>query len=203
MSSDRCALEVVTPNRTALRGVALDPMNKFLLGGITLFVLSIGTAMVVMPSEFEVKRSLQVTGTPAEVYAVAADLHTWPEWTVWSREADPSAVWDWSGEPASVGSTMSWNGDVHEEGRMTITDAQPGKTFAYDLIFVEDGQDTVSSAKLVLSAVAGGTHVDWVMTGELGGPFKLMGPMMDSLVGPMLSEGLTGLEEYMKGLQAN
>jgi len=180
-------------------------MKKILIGcGALLclcFVLLIGT-YVSLPATFEVSRTKLVAGTPAEVFAVAADLHTWPDWTVWSRDGDPSAVWDWTGPPATVGSSMSWKGDVHGTGSLTIESVEENKSMGYVLVFTEEGTDIPSHGVLRFRASGGNTQVDWVMSGDLEGPWRLAGPFMDGLVGGMFDAGLGGLDAHMKTVLA-
>jgi len=51
-----------------------------------------------MDSHYEAQRSQDTAARPNEVYAVVADLHTWPEWITWSKAADPDCTWEFSGE---------------------------------------------------------------------------------------------------------
>lgn len=75
-------------------------MKKLLigcLGLIVVLVLVVVGAIMMMDSTVVVERSKTVSGTPDEVYAVISDLHTWPDWTAWSKEADPDCTWDFQG----------------------------------------------------------------------------------------------------------
>ena len=90
------------------------------LGIVVLIVVLLFVGVQAMPTNYDISHTQVVSGSPDEVFAIASDLHTWPDWTYWSREADPSAVWDWSGAPGSVGSNMSWKGEKHLEGSLTL-----------------------------------------------------------------------------------
>jgi hypothetical protein len=175
-------------------------MKKLLIGCFGLVaLLTIGAiiGVVMMPNKFKVQRTHQVSGTPEEAYAVVANLHTWPDWTSWSREKDASCVWDWTGPESGAGAVMSWKGDVHKEGVLTLTHCVPGKEVAYDVVFIEDGAETTSQASLTFQAVGDKTEVVWTMSGDMAGIWKLMIPVMDILIGPMFDEGLQGLDKQL------
>jgi hypothetical protein len=97
---------------------------------------------------------------------------------------------------------MSWKGDVHGVGKLEITDAVAGQTLAYKLTFDEDGEAMSSNGAMTFSASGEGTQVVWTMTGELDGVWKLMGPLMDGMVGEMFSVGLTGLDAHIQAKKA-
>lgn len=180
-------------------------MKKVLIGCfglISLLVIATAAYLFMASPHYEVTRSNQVSGTPEEAYAVAANLHTWPDWTYWSREADPSCVWDWTGPESGEGATMSWKGDAHGEGRVTLTTCVPGQQVSYDLAFInEDGSELPSAATMTFKALGDKTEVVWTMSGEMSGIWKIMVPLMDGAVGPMFEQGLEGLDGQLKAAE--
>lgn len=58
-----------------------------------------------------VARSIRIDATADEVFAAIADFRTWHHWTPWLA-LDPSTKFNVSDQPASVGSTCRWSGEV-------------------------------------------------------------------------------------------
>ena len=171
-------------------------MKKLLIGctGLIVVLIIAGViAIMMLPSDYELERSKVISATPAEVYAVVGDLHSWPEWTAWSKEADPECIWNYNGK-SGVGAGVDWTGPVHGEGEMTITGLEENSKIEYALTFKEGEDEMVSNGRFELTPSGSGTSVRWVMFGELEGVGKLFGPVMDSMVGPDFEAGLNNLE---------
>lgn len=174
-----------------------------------LLILGVGAILVLgalfaivsgLPDSFSTSRSTEVDASPAEAYAVAADLHDWPEWTFWSRAGDPGATWDFSGEAGAVGHSMKWKGDVWGEGQIVFTGCTPGERLDYELTFWEDGEEMVSTGSIEFVPSSTGTGVTWTMSGQLEGLVaRAMGPLMDGVIGPMFETSLEGLATRLEG----
>jgi uncharacterized protein YndB with AHSA1/START domain len=176
-------------------------MKKVLFGCLGLVVVLVLVAVVsvmLMDGHVEVERTKQVSASPDEVYAVVSDLHTWPEWTAWSKEADPECTWDFEGEKGD-GASMAWDGPVHGEGKLTLKNCIAGELVEYDLAFMEGDEEMSTVGRIELSLAGDNTTVRWVMVAELEGVGKLLGPLMDSMVGVMFDEGLNGLKDKLGG----
>ena len=125
-------------------------MKKLLFGCLGLIVVLILAAVIgimSLPSTVVVERSRTVNATPEEVYAVVSDLHTWPDWTFWSKEADPDCTWDFQGETGD-GASMAWEGPIHGKGKLTLKNCVPGQQVEYDMVFIEESMASVGSMAL-------------------------------------------------------
>ena len=172
-------------------------MKKFLigcLGILVVLVIAAVVAIVAMPSEFSVTREKSVKGTPEAAYAIAGNLHDWPEWTFWSRAGDPTATWDFSGEAAQPGHTMKWKGDTWGEGKIALTECVPNEVLNYELTFYSGGEGETSTGSIRFDPAGESTNVVWTMEGELSGVGKLGGLFIDSVIGPMFELSLDGLD---------
>lgn len=170
-------------------------MIKKVLLGIVGFVVLLAATSYLLPGTYRVERSAVVAAEPAAVYATLTDFETWPSWTAWSPEKDPSCEWTFSGDQHAVGHRMVWEGDVHGQGDMAFTALTPGSGLRYDMAF-ENGQ-FLATGGFDLAAVDGGTEVTWFFGGDTGmNPVgRWMCLFIDSLVGPDFEEGLAGLAE--------
>lgn len=175
-------------------------MKKVLIGCLGLVVVLVIAAVVAvfsLPSEFSVTREKTMAGTPDAAYAIASDLHDWPEWTFWSRAGDPTATWDFSGEAGTPGHSMKWKGDTWGEGEIVLTECIPGDVLKYELTFYEGGEGETSTGAIEFSPAGDGTKVVWMMEGEMSGVGKLFGLVIDAMIGPMFEVSLDGLEDEL------
>ena len=170
-------------------------MKKLLLGCGLFLLLLVGAAVFAissLPDSFLVERELEMKGTPEQAYAAVADLHTWPEWTVWNKEMDPSATWEFKGSEVGNGAVWSWTGEELGNGELTLRDCQSPSSISYDLVM--DGGEVSSSGKITIEPTTPGMIlVHWENGGELAGIWKLIGPLTDGMIGPMYETGLKGL----------
>lgn len=170
-------------------------MAKF-LGFALLFVLLVAfvVPLVFLDDAYAMDRSTEVPAPRDEVHAVVSDLRTWKEWTVWNREADPTVVYSYTGEPGTVGQSMSWKGEELGTGEMTITDVAPGRV-AYELSF--GGGDPAQIEMLLEPRGPASTAVKWVMGGKFEGmPHeRWLGLLIGRMAGPDFESGLANLRE--------
>jgi len=155
---------------------------------IVLFVV-IG---LLLPSEFNVQRSVVIDAEPAKIHILVGDLKRWAEWEPWQDE-DPSIETKIHGESTGVGAKQTWTGDSGS-GELKFMRTDPETGIAYGTFFNEG--DFASVGKIVYEPGPGGTKVTWNWSGKLGkNPFnRYFGAMMDSMVGPMFQRGLDNLK---------
>ena len=46
---------------------------------------------LLLPSTWHVERAITINAPPQYAFTKIVDLRTWPDWTVWTKERDPSA----------------------------------------------------------------------------------------------------------------
>lgn len=183
-------------------------MLKNILIVLVVILLALTVVGFVASNTIRVERGIAIQAEPAAVHAQLADLRTWPEWSAWTKERDPSATWEFSGAASGVGAVWSWSGtkDGLGVGRLEITRSDPQTGIAYDLVF--DGDGMQAPGEVNLSGGNGQTQVTWVYEGELGpkpmgGLLKLfMGGMIGDMIGADFVSGLEGLKQRVEGAPA-
>ncbi len=143
--------------------------------------------------KFSVVRSATIAAPPAVVYELVADPRRWKEWSVWNRR-DPQMTMSYSGAASGAGAVWAWKSASEGDGRMTFTEAEPGRRIAYELFFPDFG--TTSTGALVLSPEGEGTKISWSIDGDLGGNpvSRWFALAMDKLVGKDFESGLANLK---------
>ena len=155
-----------------------------------------------LSKSFAMDRGTVIAAPQAKVHAVVSDLTTWKDWTAWNKTADPTVVYTYLGEPATVGHAMEWTGEKLGKGKLVLTSIAPDR-IGYDMEF--DGRDK-SVGSLVLTPTGEGgqsTAVEWGFSGEMeGAPYqRYFGLMMDKMVGPDFEAGLSSLKVRLEAVK--
>lgn len=157
--------------------------------GATVLAALVG---LMLPSTFEVERSLVINATPARIHSFTSDLTRWPEWVPWLNK-DPNLVVTYGDLTTGVGASQTWTGD-DSDGELLFTRCDPAWGITYDLTF---NKNTYTSTRsLQYRPGAGGTEVVLNMTGDFGNNIlaRYFRGLMPSLLGPQFQEGLARLK---------
>ncbi len=156
---------------------------------VALLVLVVG---FVLPTSWEASRTATFEdASPRQVADAVGDLSTWPEWSVWSAEADETIEVD------VTGAGFAWKSEPMGDGVLTVT-AAGADSVAYGLT----SGDLQSSGELAWRAADedGGTVVTWKEWGEVdGGPLIRWYAFLsaDAIVGGRFEGALERLEERL------
>ena len=169
-------------------------LKKILLGLLILIVLLLGIGFL-LPTEWEVERSIVINAPASAIYPTVADLKTWPGWTYWNRERDPDCEWSFEGSDTGAGAVMKWDGKVHMQGTLTIDSGDPATGIEYTLKMV--GMEQALKGSIGFTAEGSATRVTWHDHGESDGmPWSnwMMLLLIDPLIGGFFEEGLANLK---------
>jgi hypothetical protein len=147
------------------------------------------------PDTFEVKRTILVNATAAEVFLHINDFRKWTDWSPWEK-IDPAMMRDYSGAESGIGAAYAWEGnDKVGKGRMEITTVAIPYKVGIQLDFVEPFPAS-NQTEFLIDPVDEGTQVTWVMSGKYNKLAKLMSVFfdMDSMVGADFEKGLANLK---------
>ena len=174
------------------------------IGFVVVTVLAVGFLIpqLFLSKSYAMDRGIVIAASQAEVLAVVGDLSTWKGWTAWSKEADPTVVYTYVGDPATVGHGMEWTGEKLGKGSLVLTGIKADR-IEYEMEF--DGQDK-SAGSIVADPVEEGglsTRVVWGFSGDMEGlPYKrYFRLMMDKMVGPDFEAGLASLKRRLESAQ--
>jgi uncharacterized protein YndB with AHSA1/START domain len=162
---------------------------------LTLIIIGLGLVVLIaaQPAEFHIERTRRLTAEPDAVYEHLADFHKWAAWSPWEK-LDPAMKKDLAGE--GVGSIYQWAGnDDVGEGRMTILEAEPGRSLKIRLEFFKPWTAT-NTTEFKLTPEGSGTSVTWAMDGNnnfMSKAFSLV-MNMDRMIGKDFEKGLESLD---------
>jgi hypothetical protein len=170
----------------------IRPLRVVVLGLGALVILSVLIGLF-MPRTWTVERSRLVRATPERVQKELEDLRTWPEWTPWSRERDPSLAVTFDGPERGPGARMSWVGQRLGFGSLTLTRVHPLGGVEYEIQF--RGVDQGTQGAVTIAAEPAGSRLTWKDGGDLGwNPMmRLFTPVFTAKLGHDFDECLARL----------
>ncbi len=144
---------------------------------------------------YTVERSLAISATPTEIFALVADFRRWTEWSPWEG-LDPELQRTYSGPESGPGASYSWSGNRKAgHGQMTILETFEPSSITVDLRFDKPFKAR-NDMSFNIEEEGSGSTVHWVMSGRKTFTTRVMGVFksMDALVGPDFEKGLAQLK---------
>ena len=170
-----------------------------LLIGLVVLIAAIAAGSYLLPRNVIVEREITIDAAPEDIYHHIQSLQAFTEWSPWNGR-DPNMTVNFSGPETGVGNVMEWQSDVPEvgNGRQEIVSVSENAEVRTALDFGDMG---TAEAWWLLSEAEGGTTVTWGLNADMGNtpPGRLMGLMMDGLVGADYDTGLLNLKTLVEG----
>lgn len=160
---------------------------------VLLVMLVIG---FMLPSVWQVQRSVVIHAPVASVFPHINSLKKWREWAVWYQE-NPNLVTEYSGPEAGVGATSRWT-DENGRGAMKIMQSIPNRGIEYQVLF--DGGVTSMDGALTLIPEGTNTRVVWQASGVSGAnpANRYMALMLRFWIGSDFSASLERLKQKVE-----
>jgi len=137
---------------------------KRILIATVVFVLLLLAIGFLLPSAWQVERTVVIRAPAPTVFPYLNSLKQWRAWTVWYQQ-HPDMQTEYSGPDAGVGATSRWNGE-DGRGAMKIMQSERDRLVTYTLLF--NGGEFRTDGTLTLMSEGEGTRVVWSATGEVG-----------------------------------
>ena len=148
-----------------------------------------------MPSLMQVERGIQINAPVDSVFKYVNTLKLWEQWSPWHK-MDGDMKIDYSATTSGTGAYYTWKSNNKNvgNGKLTIIESTTNQLVKTTMDFGDDGTGT---AIFKFESAGGSTRITWNMESEMGkNPFmKLMGPMMESMIGQSFDEGLKSLKQ--------
>jgi uncharacterized protein YndB with AHSA1/START domain len=171
--------------------------------GVLALVAVLLVVIATRPAAFRIERSATIAAPAEVVFAQIEDLHRWERWNPFEK-GDASMRKTFEGSPAGVGSAYHYVSDHSGEGRMTLTDVQPGRRVGVRAEFIKPMAAT-NDVEFTLRPAPGGVTVTWAMSGRnpfLGKAISLF-VNMDRMVGGQFEQGLADLKQLSEAEARN
>ena len=176
-------------------------MKKILLT----VILVVGVLVIVglfLPTEYNIKRELEINASSEKLYELIGDLKSWEKWSPWKDE-DPTLQIEYGEQTLGVGAGYSWVGEKSGNGRLEITKADPDSGIEYDLFF--EGYENKYIAGLHYEPISGENRYIVSMSMEGEENISVIGGYMLLLMKPelkkMFDKGLKKLKKEAESSQ--
>jgi|SRR6185369_946644 hypothetical protein len=173
-------------------------LKKILLVLLILVVLLVVVGLF-LPSKYHVERSIAIQAKPEAVFPWVNNLKKWNEWSPWTKEKDPTLVYNFDGPEEGPGAISKWDGKKFGDGSMRITESSETTGVKYALSF--NHGKYLSTSTMAFEPQGGATTVRWSTDGDMGGnPInRYLGLLMGKMMGPDFEEGLAKLKLKVEG----
>lgn len=135
---------------------------------VALMVAAAGVvgAAYLLPHEGEARAVVTIAAPPSAIYAVAADLGRFSDWSPWP-EFGPAAQTIIGGPAGAVGQTLSWSSEdpALGAGALTIVALDPEERVAAEIDF---GGPARAGSVLAIVPAGAGSRVEWAFAADLG-----------------------------------
>ncbi len=145
---------------------------------------------------YQLDRSIVIGASPERVYEIIADFGTWTTWSPWLI-VEPTTRVTVSKDPAALGSTYAWQGEITGHGELEHKKLIVGELVDDELRFLKPFKATCQTA-FKLTREQSGTRVTWTMDGTIPWFLFWMIPMFKTLIGMDYMRGLTMLKDLIE-----
>jgi hypothetical protein len=163
-------------------------MGLSIIGGVLLaFVLLAG---FVLPKHVYVARRVLIDAPAELIFPDVGSLATWPEWTDWNTQSDPSY------DPKPEGDKkLTWTHSQGGPGEQTLTESEPSKGIKYKIEI--DGGKFFVEGRVAFKADGTRTYVTWMDSMDFMHSYvgRYMGATMDMMLGPKIEKSLLALKQ--------
>lgn len=179
---------------------------KIILIGFLLAVALVLLAALVLPSSYQVERSVSINKPKDQVFSYLVLLKNQDNFSVWMA-LDPKVQKTYQGQDGTPGFVSAWQSDKEEigKGEQEILAIRAGERIDYELRFLAPFA-SVASAYIQLEAQSSEqTKVSWGFQGAMPYPMNLLLLVMDmeGMIGKDLQQGLDKLKHLLEQPSAN
>ena len=171
---------------------------KLLFKLLAVLIVLFFTAPLLLPGDFQVKRSKVISHNSEDTFDYIVNLENWKNWNPWLEE-EPTADFIFDGIPGVVGSKIRWKGEKIGEGQMTLTSLATSKKINMDLLF-KSPYPSEAKAYFDIKESGTSTEVTWGFSTKL----SYMSRYQSLFMGPIMKEaydrGLNNLERELNKL---
>lgn len=157
---------------------------------------------MLLPAKVNVERSTQISAPANVIFNQVNNLKAWEAWDPWHAKEPEMGGSEYSGPDEGNGATHCWNSENEEIGKgcMVIIESKANEFIKTALQF--DGMDSAFGG-FTFNESEGVTTVVWNMEMDMGmNPIgRIMGLMMDGMVGPDFENGLVRLKEVAEAIE--
>lgn len=161
----------------------------YIILGIAIILILL---MTIMPSHFQVKRSVAVHAPVDKAFEQVNELKNWTRWSSWYL-MDPSQDMRYSDPSSGAKAWYTWDSKNKNvgKGKLTLEEVVVNEKIIQKLEFEKWGQ---SYSTMLFLPENNKVVVEWLMDNHLKGFMKLFGPMMKKQLEKSFDKSLQGIK---------
>jgi Polyketide cyclase / dehydrase and lipid transport len=151
-----------------------------------------------LPAKWEVIESITIRADREKLFDYLNVIENWEQWTIWSKDINPSFEFKYEGAKSGTGATQCWRANK-QFGKTKICSTQRPEKIAFMFQFGH-GQQMMKGCLTMLPR-GGETEVRWAAYGDAGNnpTRKIMAQMMTPYMKKDFERGLARLKTIMEG----
>ncbi|MCK6438646.1 MAG: SRPBCC family protein [Planctomycetes bacterium] len=164
-----------------------------------IFAVLVAGVGLLLPSSWQVERSIVINAEPAAVHQLVDDLRQWPRWTPWTTQVDPTLKITYGQTTSGAGASQTWTAEHHGNGTLKILTSDPASGITYRLSM--NGGEFESDGAIRYEKTPEGTKVTWSASGENGYDIlkRYAGALfIEDAMGPDFEQGLSNLKKAVE-----
>jgi len=149
------------------------------------------------PNAYRIERRASIAASTTALYARLVDLREWQRWSPW-EQLDPRIERTFDGPTEGLGASYSFEGGVQVgKGRLTLTEAEPGRRVVYRVEFEKPWRTAITHEFQLATGEGGTTRMTWTLEGQhhFWGKLFALVTDVDHAVGGDMARGLQVLRE--------
>jgi hypothetical protein len=174
---------------------------KYILAAIGLFIATLLTTALFLPTEYTVSRDITISRSKSDVFNYARMLEHQLDYSVWWK-MDPNQVTTFTGEDGTVGFVAAWKSELDSvgSGEEEIVALEQDERIGFALRFKEPFESNASSEMLFAAPDSNTTKLTWNFNGDMSYPFNVMQLFisMEEMLGQDIREGLQHMKTILE-----
>lgn len=126
----------------------ITKLTRYFMQFLSLIFIGLLVLGLVMPRSYEVRKTITLNASPAQVKAWVWHLNTWPKWVAW-QSLDSQTSFSYSKKMTGVGAHLNWQGKHNSQGELTIT-ALNNQQLSYQIL---NNSQHLSHGTIVLTPI--------------------------------------------------
>ena len=173
-------------------------LKKIIIAIVVLAVIVLAVGFF-SPQKVYLERSITINASPASIYEEMTGVKALGSWNPWNK-IDPNIINTYDGPETGVGSMVIWESDNSDvgNGSQKLVELVENEKVRSEMYF--EGFDNPNYSDLIITSDGEMSTVKWTFEGDMGNNplWRLVGFMMESMLGSSYEEGLNNLKNIPK-----
>jgi hypothetical protein len=170
---------------------------KWFLISIGLFFAVFISGAFLIPRTWVVSENITINTSTNAIYGQVANLRNWQNWSVWTKEKDPTQVYTYQGPDSGTGAKWLWTSEKMGQGYLEIKQANVHQGIVYELFIDMGSMQSSLQGEIAYQPSNGALKVIWTDRGDTGNNLikRWMSLFIKKMLADDMRQGLKKLKE--------